>query len=155
MRTRMLCGAVAIAGLLGAALPATSQDAATNAALRAKGEAYHRAPDSEQIPAEVAETARLNAAIVAANNQAAAQEEADRTEFLEAQVRHQAQVDAAAEAHASAEMQHEAEVEMSAEARARHAQAMADWRATVAACEAGDDTRCEAGKAPAMPVPVP
>ena len=29
---------------------------------------------------------------------------------------------------------------------------MADWRATVAACEAGDRVRCESGKAPAQPV---
>lgn len=32
-------------------------------------------------------------------------------------------------------------------------QRMADWRATVAACEAGDKLRCESGKAPAQPQP--
>lgn len=32
---------------------------------------------------------------------------------------------------------------------------MDDWRATVAACEAGDRVRCESGKAPPQPRPYP
>lgn len=130
---------------------AVAQDAATNAMLRAKGEAYHRAPDSRQNPAEVAETRRLNAEVAARNTAAAEQEETERSTFLEAQVRHMSETEMSDEERA----RHEAAMQLSVEARARHEQEMADWRATVRACEMGDRVRCAAGRAPAMPTPDP
>jgi hypothetical protein len=146
MKIRALTGAAMIAGALTLALPVAAQDAGTNAMLRAKGEAYHRAPDSEQVPAEVAETRRLNAEIAARNAAAATQEEADRTAFLEAQAQHQSSADLSD----ADRLQHEEALRLSAEAQVRYEQEMADWRATVAACEAGDRVRCRAGKSPAI-----
>jgi hypothetical protein len=52
------------------AAPATSPAPGSEEWLRLRGETYRAAPEAEQDPAEVAETSRLNAAIVARNNAA-------------------------------------------------------------------------------------
>jgi hypothetical protein len=76
---------IAAAALTLAAAPVLAQTAPKTPApadtgsqewLRQRGEQYHRAPDSEQNPAEVAATVRLNAEI-AARNDAAANAEAE------------------------------------------------------------------------------
>ncbi|HZW17051.1 MAG TPA: hypothetical protein VFF66_12475 [Brevundimonas sp.] len=62
----------------------TSPAPGSEAALRLKGETNRQAPDSKQIPAEVAETARLNAEIVARNTAAAEAEARARAEYEQA-----------------------------------------------------------------------
>ncbi|MDT4865205.1 hypothetical protein FQZ97_999940 [compost metagenome] len=114
--------------------------------LRARGERYHRAPDSAQDPDEVRRTRALNAEIVAQNDLAENQDRANQAAQAEAQRRYQAEMDLTqAEARAASE-RHEADLRAAAEAQARYEREMADWRATVAACERGDRARCNAGR---------
>lgn len=116
--------------------PPPAGDAAARAAWeQARGEAYHRAPDSAQTEAELAATRALNAEIVAQNDLAAKQEEADRLAYDTALARHQVEVE-----------QTEARARSAAEA-ARAAQAQYDrdyaaWEARVRACQAGDRAAC-------------
>lgn len=148
---RTLLAASAVAALLATA--ATAQDKTqtppndnVEALLRARGEAYHRAPDAAQDPAEVKVTSALNAEITAQNDLAQSQEDADRRAFEAAQAQYQADV-------AQAEIERarfEADVRASEEARLAYEAGLADWRATVAACEAGDRVRCAAGSKPTL-----
>ena len=48
-------------------------------------------------------------------------------------------------------LRHEADLRTAAEAQALHQRQMADWQATVAACERGDRARCNAGRQAAAP----
>ena len=81
---------IAAAALTLGAAPVLAQNApapanpepGSEAWLRMRGETYSRAPDSEQNPAEVAATARLNAEI-AARNSAADQAEAEASGSFE------------------------------------------------------------------------
>lgn len=74
---------LAAAPVLAQTAPApTNAEPGSEAWLRMRGEMYSRAPDSEQDPAEVAATARLNAEI-AARNSAAAEAEAGATAAFE------------------------------------------------------------------------
>src|SRR5690606_34782592 len=76
--------------------------------LRARGERYHRAPDSAQDPDEVRRTRALNAEIVAQNDLAESQDRANQAAQAEAQRRYQAEMDLTqAEARAASE-RHEA-----------------------------------------------
>ena len=74
--------------LVGLAAPVAAQEATpppgSEAALRLKGETNRQAPDSKQIPAEVAETARLNAEIATRNAAAAEAEARARAEYEQA-----------------------------------------------------------------------
>ncbi|AYG94318.1 cell wall hydrolase [Brevundimonas naejangsanensis] len=116
--------------------------------LRARGERYHRAPDSAQNPDEVRRTQALNAEIVAQNDLAESQDRANQAAYAEAQRRYQAEMEQTqAEARAENE-RHEADLRAADEAQARYEREMADWRATVAACERGDRARCNAGRQP-------
>lgn len=116
--------------------------------LRARGERYHRAPDSAQDPDEVRRTQALNAEIVAQNDLAESQDRANQAAQAEAQRRYQAEMaQTEAEARAASE-RHDADLRAAAEAQARYEREMADWRATVAACERGDRARCNAGRQP-------
>ena len=139
--------------MAGAALAQTApQTSATSqeAMLRAKGETYHRAPDSKQNPSEVTETQRLNAAVAARN------EAADRHDAVVAQSNAQQQAAYEAERAQYQEERALTEAEQAAEARAiaafnadqraRYEKAMADWRATTQACRMGDTARCRAGQ---------
>lgn len=112
--------------------------------LRARGEAYHRAPDASQDPAEVKITQALNAEITAQNDLAQAQEDANRRAFEAAQAQYNAEISQAEIEQA----RFQAEVQAAEQARLRYEADMADWRATVAACEAGDRVRCAAGSKP-------
>lgn len=109
--------------------------------LRARGEAYHRAPDAAQDPAEVKITSALNAEITAQNDLAQSQEDADRRAFEAAQTQYNAELSQAEIEQA----RFQAEVQAAEAARLRYEADMADWRATVAACETGDRVRCAAG----------
>lgn len=113
--------------------------------MRARGEAYHRAPDSQQDPAELAATASLNAEIAARNDRAEAEEQANSAEYEAAMAKyqaaataHQAQVSAAATAQAN----YEADLRAAEAARAQYERDQAEWRRRVAACEAGVRSAC-------------
>lgn len=101
-----------------------------------------------QDPDEVRTTQALNAEIVAQNDLAARQEQADQNAYAAVQ----AQADAEVQSTASADRaRYEADQAAYLEAQARYEAAMADWRATAAACQRGDTRRCRAGRQPAIP----
>nr|WP_303705066.1 cell wall hydrolase [Brevundimonas naejangsanensis] len=111
-----------------------------------KGERYRRAPDSKQDPDELRQTQALNAEIVAQNDLAENEDRANQAAQAEAQRRWQAELtQTEADARAARE-RHEADLRAAGEAQARYDREMADWRATVAACERGDRARCNAGR---------
>ncbi len=104
------------------------------------GEAYHRADDTEQDPAEVRTTQALNDEIASRNDLAANQERADQAAFEAERAKHEAVV-----AQATADrLAYEESVRQSAEAQRRWEADRARWEADVRACEAGDRTRCAA-----------
>jgi len=110
--------------------------------LRSQGERYHRAPDSAQDPDELRRTQALNAEITAQNDLAENEDRANAAAQTEAQRRYQSALEAA-----DADRQrYEADLRTAAEAKAVHDRQMADWQATVAACERGDRARCKAGR---------
>ncbi|MGO4410472.1 MULTISPECIES: cell wall hydrolase [unclassified Brevundimonas] len=109
--------------------------------LRSKGERYHRAPDSAQDPDELRRTQALNEEIVAQNNLAENEDRANAAAHAQALARYQAGMEAAE----ADRQRYDAEARAAAEGQARYEQQMADWRATVAACERGDRARCNAG----------
>ena len=89
--------------------------------LRARGEAYHRAPDAQQDPTELAQTASLNAEIAARNDRAEAQERADAADYAAAQAKYEAAATAhaaAASAAATAQANYEADLRASQAAQA-------------------------------------
>lgn len=114
--------------------------------LRAKGERYHRAPDTAQDPDELRQTQALNAEIVAQNDLAESEDRANQAAQSEAQRRWQAEVDQAQAEARIARERHEADLRAADEARARYDRDMADWRATAAVCQRGDTARCYAGR---------
>lgn len=152
-----------LAVLVLAAQPAATQVAKTPAPpqaatptslddlLRARGEAYSRAPDSEQDPEEQRVTRALNAEIAAQNDLAESQENADFAAYREAQNRRDRDILASEAEAAEARHRHNEQLRASDEALRRYEAALADWRATVAACQRGDRVRCAAGQAPAAP----
>ncbi len=83
--------------------------------LRARGETYHRAPDSSQTPEELERTAALNAEIAARSFASAA---------------------------ATAQAQYEADLRASQNAQAQYERDQAAWRRRVDACNAGDRAAC-------------
>ena len=137
--------------------PAATAPVATPAAaaLEAKGETNGPAPDSAQNPVELTITQRLNAEVVAQDQLA---EQADRAnqaeykaevaEYKEAVADNQAERERIA---IDAQINTQSRAEYDADQEARYQKAMADWRATNAACERGDTARCRAGSMPARP----
>ncbi len=104
------------------------------------GEAYHRADDAEQNPAEVRTTQALNDEITARNQLAENQEQADQAAFEAERAKHEAVV-----AQATADqLAYEEVVRQSAAAQQRWQADRARWEADVRACQAGDRTRCAA-----------
>ncbi|HYD28517.1 cell wall hydrolase [Brevundimonas sp.] len=98
--------------------------------LRARGEAYNRAPDSEQDPAEVEATARLNAEI-AARNAKAEQSEADgQSAYEQENARWRQETSEIATRRA----QWEADTAAANAARAQWERDNAAWEAEMAAC---------------------
>ncbi|MET4682243.1 cell wall hydrolase [Brevundimonas faecalis] len=114
--------------------------------LRARGERYHRAPDSAQDPDELRRTQALNAEITAQNDLAENEDRANAAAFAKAQAQYQAELEQADASARAAQERHEADLRTAAEAQAAYDRQMADWRATVAACERGDRARCNAGR---------
>jgi len=110
--------------------------------LRARGERYHRAPDSAQNPDEVRRTQALNAEIVAQNDLAESEDRANAAAYAKTQATYQAQLEAAE----ADRIRHKSDLNTAAQAQADYERRMADWRATVAACERGDRARCNAGR---------
>jgi hypothetical protein len=99
--------------------------------LRQRGESYSAAPDSEQDPAEVAETIRLNAEI-AARNAAAERAEAEGAATFERESVQWREETARLETRRA---QYEADLAASNAATAAYERARAAWEAEVAACE--------------------
>lgn len=121
--------------------PAPAQDptdARTQAELLARGQAYSRAPDSEQDPAEVAETVRLNQQIVANNDRAAAveakAEAGAEASFAAGQVIEAQNVEA--------EARYQAEVDAYEARRIEYERARATWEGLIAACERSGRRDC-------------
>ena len=99
--------------------------------LRQRGESYSAAPDTQQIPTEVAETIRLNAAI-AARNAAADQAEAAAVATYERESVQWREQTARLETQ---RVQYEADLAAANSARDAWERARAAWEAEVAACE--------------------
>lgn len=99
--------------------------------LRLRGETYRAAPDSEQDPAEVAQTIKLNAGI-AARNQAADRADAEAAAAFE---RQSAQWREEAARLETQRVQWEADAAAAEAARARYERDRAAWEAEVAACQ--------------------
>ena len=113
------------------AAPATSPAPGSEEWLRLRGETYRAAPEAEQDPAEVAETSRLNAAIVARNNAAERRENEAIAAWQAENTRWRAEV-ARLETERA---QWEADAAASEAARLRYERERAAWAAEVAACE--------------------
>lgn len=113
--------------------------------LRARGEAYHRAPDAQQDPAELERTAALNAEIAARNARAEAEDQANAAAYDAAQAKHQAALSAyedAASSAATAQANYDADLRAHQAAQAQYERDQAEWRRRVAACEAGVRSAC-------------
>jgi len=150
-----------VSALLGAPAPTqgsqtrTQATASTNAALELKGETNAPAPDSEQNPVEVSITQRLNAQVAQRNELADQTDQANAAAYSEAVHEYKEQkADVQAETERQqidAQINAQSRAEYNAEQEDRYQKAMADWRATVAACDRGDTARCNAGSMPARP----
>jgi hypothetical protein len=150
-----------VAALLGSPAPAptpapqTRTSASTEAALELKGETNGPAPDSEQNPVEVSITQRLNAQVAERNELADQTDRANAAAHAEAVHEYKeekADVEAETERQQiDARINAQSRAEYDADQEARYQKAMADWRATVAACERGNTPRCQAGSMPARP----
>ena len=110
--------------------------------LRSQGERYHRAPDSAQDPDELRRTQALNAEITAQNDLAENEDRANAAAHAQAQARYQSELETAE----AERLRYESDLRTAAEAKALYENQMADWQATVAACERGDRARCNAGR---------
>jgi len=128
----------AAAALTLAAAPVLAQTAPSPASaqpgseewLRQRGEMYSRAPDSEQNPAEVAATARLNAEIAARNAAAAEAETGAQASFEERNAAWRAET-----ARLETErVQWEANAAAANAAQAQWERDQAAWEAEMAAC---------------------
>lgn len=140
--------------------PAPEPDAAPSAptaatALELKGETNGPAPDSAQNPVEITITQRLNAEVARRDEMAAqtdrtnqAEHQAEVAEYKEAVADNQAERERIA---IDAQINAQSRAEYDADQEDRYQKALADWRATNAACQRGDTARCRAGSMPARP----
>ena len=150
-----LCGVALVALSVGALItPAEAQtakpvprvqetpsDPVADLLLR-QGERYHRPPDSAQDPDELRRTQALNAEITAQTDLAESEDRANAAAYAKTQATYQAQLEAAE----ADRIRHKSDLNTAAQAQADYERRMADWRATVAACERGDRARCNAGR---------
>lgn len=114
--------------------------------LRQRGESYSAAPDSEQDPAEVEATSKLNTGIAA---EAAAAEQADARARADFEAENQSWREEQARS-STARAQWEADVAAADSARARWERDRARWEADVAACRASNRV-CIVPEPPATP----
>lgn len=112
--------------------------------LRLRGESYRAAPESEQDPAEVAATMRLNAEIAARNNAAERQETEGNAAWQAEQARWREET-ARIETQRA---QWEADTAAAEAARLRYEREMAAWEADLAACRRASGGCIEARPAP-------
>lgn len=154
MQTRpAVCLAVLAAALALTAGPSLAQTTAPDAPLQAKGETYHRAPDAAQNPVELTATQRLNAEVAAQNAVAdrhdavaEARSAADDAAYQADRARYREDVAATATENADRAAESRTRAAFNADQLSRYDKAMADWRATMRACETGDTARCRAGQ---------
>ncbi|QTC91359.1 cell wall hydrolase [Brevundimonas goettingensis] len=150
-----LLGASAQTSAQTPARPAQVPNPASATALELKGETNAPAPDSEQNPVEVSITQRLNAQVAERNELADQTDHTNQAAYAEAvheYTEQKADVEAETERQAiDAQINAQSRAEYDADQEARYQKAMADWRATVAACDRGDTARCNAGSMPARP----
>ena len=102
---------------------------------------------------EVALTRSLNAEVAQRLLEADRKEAADAAAYREAQARYESEVARYNAQSAQVAKTLEVRRENIDHEQELYNQRMADWRATVAACEAGDRVRCASGQAPARPTP--
>ncbi|HZV85064.1 MAG TPA: cell wall hydrolase [Brevundimonas sp.] len=114
-----------------AATPPSTPTPGSEEWLRQRGESYSAAPDSEQNPAEVAQTVKLNAAI-AARNAAADQADAEAVATFERESARWREETARLQTQ---QAQWEADAAAAEAARARYERDRAAWEAEVAACQ--------------------
>lgn len=111
------------------------------------GEAYHRADDAQQDPAELRTTQALNDEIASRNQLAENQERADQAAFEADRAKYEQTVAAATQAQLAYEedlrRSNAAQSDWQAQ-QARWQEDRARWEADVRACNAGDRTRCAA-----------
>jgi len=98
-----------------------------------------RSMSPEELAAQDAGTARLNADIAARNAAIEARNRKADADFKAAQAAREAQIAAAKAAHAKEMADYQARV---AAQEAANARARADWEAAVKACKAGDKSKC-------------
>ncbi len=160
IRTRTLAAALAFALAAGAAhaqkppAPTRPADQADQLLSPAEpttsppvndGEAYRRAGDAEQDPAELRTTQALNDEIASRNQLAVNQERADQAEFEVERAKHEEVVAAATQAQLAYEEDMRRSAAAQSEWQAEQARWQAErarWEADVRACEAGDRRRC-------------
>lgn len=141
--------ATAVAAQTAPAQTAPTQDPpGLEAQLRAKGEAYSRAPDSEQIPAEVATTAQLNAQVAAQNEAAELMEQRGAMASAEAEAALNVEAEAANQRYLADKAAYDA-------AQAEYEQARATWEALIRACVESGRANCESAPPARMPPPPP
>ncbi|CAL1689943.1 hypothetical protein MMB232_00063 [Brevundimonas subvibrioides] len=125
-------------------------DAATTAVPAVNdGEAYHRADDAQQDPAELRTTRALNDEIASRNQLAENQERADREAYDLERARYQATVDQATRdrlAYEEAARQAEAARRQWEQDRDAAERARGQYAADLLACRAGDRSRCGSPK---------
>lgn len=119
------------------ALPDPSDPKAAEALLRARGEAYHRAPDAAQNPEELRTTQALNAEIAAQNGLADKADAAARLEHDAAVARYDIEVQQTRE-------RARAEAEAARTAQEQYDRDYAAWREQVRLCQSGFREACAA-----------
>lgn len=124
--------------------PSASPTPGSEEWLRLRGESYRAAPESEQDPAEVEATMRLNAEIAARNNAAERRETEGNAAWQAEQARWRAET-ARIETERA---QWEADNAAAEAARLRYEREMAAWEARVAECRRAPGGCIEAGPAP-------
>jgi len=118
--------------------------AAREAASRARGETYHRAPDGQQTEAELRQTRALNDEVAAQNALAANQEAAERLDYDAAVLRHRIEAE-------RAETKRQIAADAVRAAQEQYDRDYAAWREQVRLCQAGFREACTARPAWAGP----
>ena len=104
------------------------------------GEAYHRAEDAQQDPAELRTTRALNDETVSRSQLADNQDRADQAAYEAERAKYEKVVAQATQER----LAYEQDVRQSEVAQRQWQEARDRWEADVRACEAGDRSRCAA-----------
>jgi parvulin-like peptidyl-prolyl isomerase len=108
------------------------------ARLRARGEAYHRAPDEAQTPEELQRTMQLNADIAARNDAAAKQESVDQAAYAQARADYEASI----ERGRAERLNYEESLRASEAAQRQYQADRARWEQRTRDCAAGVRAAC-------------